>query len=266
MERRAQSPVKLLDVAKSYLARRWAVVPMAASQKRPIIKWEEFQDRLPTSDEIEQWFAHWPDANIGIVTGKVSNLVVIDIDPAHGGTDSLAALEAEYHPLPPTIEAITGGGGRHLYFRHPGGVMHNRVGIRPGVDLRGDGGVVVAPPSRHPSGRPYEWAPGASPEDRRPAAMPNWLDYLLEEPGGRGHPVSYWRGIAREGVAQGARNNTIAAFTGHLLFHGVDLDVVRELLLAWNRDRCRPPLSDDEVIRTVESIAKLHQRHSLPLA
>lgn len=258
--RKGKSPV--LDIARGYLARGWSVVPMAAGQKRPIVKWEEFQDRLPTDSEVEEWFSAKRDLNIGIVTGKVSNLVVIDIDPAHGGDDSLSTLEGDYHPLPPTTTAITGGGGRHLYFRHPGPVMHNRVGIRPGLDLRGDGGVIVAPPSRHPSGRLYEWAPGAGPDEQPPAALPTWLRFVLDEPEGRGHPIAYWRGVARGGVEEGARNNTIAAFTGHLLFHGVDLEVVRELLLAWNRDRCRPPLSDDEVIRTVDSIARLHQRQS----
>ena len=258
--------LRILDVARDYLARGWSVVPVAAGQKRPIVKWEEFQERLPSDHEIEAWFAGRSDLNIGIVTGKISNLVVIDVDPAHGGDDSLLTLEADYHPLPLTATALTGGGGRHLYFRHPGGVMRNRVGLRPGIDLRGDGGVIVAPPSRHPSGRHYEWAPGASPDEQPPSALPTWLRFVLDEPEGRGHPVSYWRGVAREGVEEGARNNTIAAFTGHLLFHGVDLDVVRELLLAWNRDRCRPPLPDEEVIHTVESIAKLHQRHSPPLA
>jgi len=254
----------ILDIARSYLRRGWGVVPVGHGQKRPIVKWEEFEDRLPTDEELETWFTRWPDANISIVTGKISGLVVLDIDPGHGGADSLSDLEAQYQPLPKTIEAITGGGGRHLYFRHPGGEMRNRVALRPGIDLRGDGGVIVAPPSLHSSGKHYIWAPRSSPDERELADLPIWLQYLLDDKEGRGHPASYWRGIAREGVPEGARNNTIASFTGHLLFHGVDLDVVRELMLAWNRDRCRPPLADDEVIWTVESIAKLHQRQSSP--
>lgn len=258
---------KILEIAKNYLARGWAVVPMALGEKRPIVKWEEFQDRLPTEQDVKTWFTRWPNSNIGIVTGKVSGLAVIDVDPQHGGTESLGQLESDYHPLPPTLEARTGGGGRHLYFRYPKRELRNRVGLRPGIDVRADGGVIVAPPSLHPSGKHYVWAPGAGPDEQAPARLPQWLDDLLQdpEPGG-GHPAAYWRGIAREGVAEGARNNTIASFTGHLLFHGVDLDVVKELLLAWNRDRCRPPLADDEVIRTVESIARLHQRHSMPFS
>jgi hypothetical protein len=86
------------------------------------------------------------------VTGAASDLTVLDIDPEHGGADSLAALEQRYGALPATIEAVTGGGGRHLYFAHPGGIVHNMVAIESGIDLRGDGGFVVAPPSTHPNG------------------------------------------------------------------------------------------------------------------
>ena len=68
----------------------------------------------------------------------------------------------------------------------------------------------------------------------------------------------------RRGVAEGERNNTIASLTGHLLWHGVDPEVALQLLLCWNRVRCRPPLSDDEVARTVESIRRTHVRHRHP--
>ncbi|WP_246189466.1 primase alpha helix C-terminal domain-containing protein [Methylacidimicrobium cyclopophantes] len=75
-----------------------------------------------------------------------------------------------------------------------------------------------------------------------------------------GHPLAYWRRLVREGVQEGERNNTIASLTGHLLWHGVDPAVVLDLLLAWNATRCRPPLSEDEVARAVESIVRLHRR------
>jgi hypothetical protein len=70
------------------------------------------------------------------------------------------------------------------------------------------------------------------------------------------YPLSDWRNLVREGVSEGERNATIASFTGHLLWHGVDPDVTMELMLAWNRVRCRPPLEDEEVIRTVRSIER----------
>src|ERR1019366_7057017 len=97
------------------------------------------------------------------------------VDTGHGGANSLAALEREHGALPVTLEAVTGGGGRHLYFRHPGWPVMNRVGLRAGLDLRGDGGCVVAPPSLHPSGRPYVWVARRSLDEVPLAPLPHWL-------------------------------------------------------------------------------------------
>jgi hypothetical protein len=110
-------------------------------------------------------FANGVLHNIGIVTGAASGIVVIDVDA--GGEETLARLEREHGPLPPTVMARTGGGGRHIYFRHPGVPVKNDVKKRlaPGVDIRGDDGFVVAPPSLHKSGNLYEWFPGAAPSE-----------------------------------------------------------------------------------------------------
>lgn len=250
-----------LMAARGYLARGWSVIPVEPRGKRPVVPWAEFQRRLPTPEELRAWFHRRGDANLAIVTGAMSRVVVLDVDPRHGGEASLAALIAEHGALPVTVEAMTGGGGRHYYFSHPGGVVPNRVAIASGLDLRGDGGMVVAPPSRHPSGRRYAWVPGRSPDEMPLAPVPPWLLRLVLPAGPRaGHPIAHWRALVQEGVAQGQRNNTIASLAGHLLWHGVDPQVVLELLLAWNRVRCRPPLADDEVARVVESILRLHER------
>lgn len=167
---------------------------------------------------------------------------------SHGGDTSLERLEHRFRPLSATVEAVTGGGGRHLYFAHPGGLTRNRAGLGQGIDLRGDGGYIVAPPSIHPSGRPYEWVPGHGPDDITLAPLPRWL--IVPIRGLRiGRVLSNWRRLVREGVDEGQRNSTIASLTGHLLWHGVDADVTLELLLAWNRVRCRPPLDDAEVVQ-----------------
>lgn len=248
--------------AADYLARGWAVVPIAAGGKRPLVRWQVFQDRLPTTDEIGDWFRRWPDAGVGIVTGAVSNLVVLDIDPRHEGDDSLAALEREHGRLPNTVEAITGGGGRHIYFTYPGGALRNRTALAPGMDIRADGGLVIAPPSLHASGRRYEWEVSHHPDETALARMPAWLLRMARgETLGAGHPVSYWRDLVEKGVNEGERNATIASLTGHLLWHGVDRQVALELLLAWNRVRCRPPLDDEEVVAIVDSIVRTHVRH-----
>jgi hypothetical protein len=251
------------QAAVAYKDRGWAVVPVARSGKRPLVRWQEFQERAPTGDEIRDWYARWPDAGVGIVTGEVSGLAVLDIDPRHGGQDSLEELERAHGALPHTIEAVTGGGGRHVYFAYPGGELRNRTGLAPGIDLRAEGGLVVAPPSLHASGRRYQWEGSHHPDETALAPVPEWLlRFAYGEATGHGHPVAYWRDLAAQGVAEGARNSAIASVAGHLLWHGVDQQVSLELLLAWNRVRCQPPLPDEEVAATVQSIAKTRARRS----
>lgn len=260
-------PQTLQHAAIEYVRRGWSVIPVRARAKVPLVRWEAYQSRRASEVEIEAWFQQWPDANVGVVTGEVSNLVVLDVDPQHGGSESLRELEQTHGTLPPTIEAVTGGGGRHLYYAFPLHPLRNRAGLAPGIDLRAEGGMVVVPPSMHPSGRAYQWVADHGPGERAPASMPPWLLRLAAGPAsGRGHSVDYWRALVRSGVDEGARNTTIASLAGHLLHHGVDPAVVGDLLLCWNRVLCRPPLEDDEVARVVGSISRLHADRPSPHA
>ena len=152
-----ESPVSMDETIHDYLSRGWSIIPIRPGDKRPLVRWEEFQHRRPSEDEARGWLRAWPEAGIGIVTGGISGLVVLDVDPRHGGEASLERLEREHGPLPVTLESRTGSGGRHLYFAHPGGLVRNKVALATGIDLRGDGGYVVAPPSVHASGRRYAW-------------------------------------------------------------------------------------------------------------
>jgi hypothetical protein len=212
-----------------------------------------------TTDEatIRGWWDRWPDANVGIATGRASGLVVVDVDPRNGGDDSLDALERQHGKLPQTVEALTGGGGRHLFFAHPGGHIKNRVLAR-GVDLKADGGYIVAPPSLHASGRTYEWETSSHPDDVALAPRPAWLIRLQnahppQTAQGRGCPD--WRALTAAGATQGQRNTAVTALAGHLLRRGVDPVVTLHLLRAWNQTSNTPPLVDAEVTRTVNSVA-----------
>jgi hypothetical protein len=119
---------------------------------------------------IAKWWGAMPEANIGLRTGRASGLVVLDLDPAKGGEVTLAQLESRYGRLEPTVEVQTGSGGRHLYFRAPAAPVPCSAGrLGPGLDVRGEGGYVIAPPSRHASGPRYRWA---SPPGTPPAAVP----------------------------------------------------------------------------------------------
>jgi len=115
-----------------------------------------FKDATTSEACIASWWRTRPDANIGIPTGKTSGLLVVDVDPRNGGDESLEDLVRKYGPLPETAEQITGGGGRHLVFRHSGSIGLPKT-LAPGIDLKGDGGYIVVAPSIHPSGRKYDW-------------------------------------------------------------------------------------------------------------
>jgi hypothetical protein len=205
---------------------------------------------------IRRWWSARPDANIGIATGR--GLIVIDIDPRHGGDESLREAERQHGALPPTWRVSTGGGGSHLYFAAAANsAIKNSAGLLGhGLDIRGRGGYVVAPPSRHISGRHYAWESAPQHAELRP--LPTWLSALLEQPkpATTAAPSETWRALVRDGVSEGKRNDAVARLAGHLLRRYVDPHVTLELLAAWNDVRCVPPLSSDELRRTVDSIAR----------
>jgi hypothetical protein len=213
---------------------------------------------------IQDWWSRWPEANVGLVTGRPSGIVVLDIDPRHDGHLTLGELESRFGELPATIEAQTGGGGRHLVFKHPGGRLPNSAGLLgPGLDVRGDGGYIVAPPSIHVSGRSYEWDTERHPARVVPASLPQWLLDKLAQSRKRvveSFCYSPLSSLAMDGVREGQRNVSLTRLAGHLLRHRVDPQISLGLLRSWNQVSCHPPLLEDEMLRTIESIAGVERR------
>jgi hypothetical protein len=208
---------------------------------------------------VERWFSQARLANVGLATGPV---IVLDVDPRHGGDESLRELEAEHGPLPLTWRVFTGGGGEHIFFLPPEGIeirnsAGDRGGLAPGLDIRGIGGYVVAPASLHASGRTYEWSVDHHPDETPLAPMPDWMVAALGRPQpGEARPASAWRQLVSEGVTNGSRNDAVTRLAGLLLRRHVDALVAHELVQAWNLARCAPPLSPDEVARSFASIAR----------
>jgi hypothetical protein len=241
------APSALLAAALGYAEAGLRVFPCIPGGKRPATRGGL---RAATTDPelITWWWTRSPAANIGGRTG--GGIAVLDVDDA----ESLRALEARHGPLPPSPRVVTGGGGLHVYFAAEG--VRNTVGLlAPGLDTRGESGYALLPPSRHESGRAYEWL---DPLGETPLApMPGWLVELLRrDRHGPARPASFWSVLAREGVAEGGRNDAAARLAGHLLGRGLAPELVYELLLSWNRERNSPPLSDGELGRVVLSIAR----------
>lgn len=195
----------------------------------------------------------YPAANVGIVTGRQSDLFVLDVDPGKCGDDSLRELEAQYGPLPNTVEVLTGKGGRHFYFQYPGGVVGNsNRKLDPGLDIKTDGGYVVAPSGIHPeTHRTYEWEAAHHPDYVTLAQVPQWM---LDKLTARREPTRSTH--AHSTIPEGHRNDALTREAGRLRHIGLNGPELEAALLTMNRERCTPPLPDDEVRSIAASIAR----------
>jgi Bifunctional DNA primase/polymerase, N-terminal len=177
----------VLQAALGYLEHGWSIVPAPIAGKRALIPWKRWQTNRPSPQLWRAWAERWPRANIALVAGALSGVVVLDIDPRHGGDRSLAQLEAEHGELPTTTVVITPSGGRHAYFAHPGGRIANSQGLLgPGLDVRGDGGLALLPPSRRQDGTRYEW--WQDPDALAP--LPGWMEASCRPPRATEHASS----------------------------------------------------------------------------
>jgi len=175
-----------LDHALAYAALGWRVAPVPPGHKHPagIDNWQTKATTDPA--KIAKHWGRHPDHGVCIATGPGSGIVAIDIDTYAGGDDGWAELERSFGAAPETVEAVTGGGGRHLLFAYPGGhtITNSADHLPLGVDVRGEGGQIVVAPTIHPkSGRTYAWEVEHDPLDGYPlAALPPWLIDLLTRP------------------------------------------------------------------------------------
>ena len=205
-------------------------------------------DATTIEEVIRRWWTQWPDANVGVVTGEVSGLVVVDIVSRNGGDESFRQMEVEHGHLPQTLEVRTGG-GRHLYFRASQMPLRSRTSLCPGIDVKADGGYVVAPPSAHAAGDSYDWTTGSD----SLADMPAWLLANLTQ---RTEPIVRPVGKNCECFLEGERNDQLTKMGGLLRRQGLSDQAIGEELAGFNSRRCVPPLIDHEVRQITESISR----------
>jgi hypothetical protein len=173
-----------LLAALAYARRGWSVFPCRPRDKRPATR-NGFKDGTVDKGRIVAGWTRAPLANVAIVTGVASGVIVLDVDPRNGGNESLAELERRYGELPETPTVRTGGGGHHYYFAAlPGSHVKSRK-VADGLDLKADGGYILAPPSVHPSGGVYAWSRDF--QRTKLVPCPPWL--LAGPPGRRERPA-----------------------------------------------------------------------------
>jgi hypothetical protein len=276
--------------ALAYALKGWAVLPLHSyidggctcgkatciSPAKHPITCNGVKDATTNPDIITRWIDETDGlANLGIATGN--GLLVLDVDAKSGGPTTLASLEERLGGLPLTPTVQTGGGGRHFYFRYPEGLsLGNKNSLVPGIDIRGEGGYVVGPPSQHASGQRYRWE---TPADAPIADAPTWLlrgiadrESLAVTTPTAGTSGTVLRVQASPtdlsgapGVPEGQRHARLCQLVGIHLARGETADVVEIAALAWGA-RCDPPMDGAEVNRTVRSLAAKHaaQGHRSP--
>ena len=245
-----------LDAALYYAGMGIAVFPCKPGRKTPACD-NGFLDATTDEARIRTWWAQIPRANVAMATGKVSGVFVVDIDPRHGGDESLIDLVAQHGPLPETAEALTGGGGRHIFIAHPGGhISCSQSAVAPGIDIKGDGGYVVLPPSVHPNGEAYAWEISSDIADVRPAECPDWLVALIRDPGDKTPQGRTSRPTDANVIPSGQRNNALASLAGGMRRMGMSQEEILAALQATNLTRCSPPLADREVEAIAASVAR----------
>ena len=242
----------LLDAAIDYASRGLAVFPLIPRDKAPITT-HGVHEATTNFDQIKKWWKRYPEANIGIACGKVSGgLLVVDLDRKPNGVDGLDTLaewERENGELPETVRSITGSGGSHLLYRVDG-TGKNKVGLLPGIDIRSDGGYIVAPPSIHPNGQTYEWE--YDPDEYEVAHGDEVLDKLLS----CGKKDKSDNFTMPDKVGKGQRNETMYKLACSLQARNLPDSVIKTSMSAANAEMCDPPLSASELDKIVESALK----------
>lgn len=240
----------LLEAAIKYLEMGYSVIPLRPGDKRPMVKWETFQKERPTRSMLVSWWGNEPKANIGIVTGAISNLCVLDCDSQEAYQKVSDCINGEN---PPTSK--TPRGGRHVYCSHEEGIS---VGSDPEkkIDWRGEGGYIVAPPSRRSDGASYEWV---VPLDGR--ATPKLFIYIInklniriekslhvEAPAGRlqRSPAFF---------SEGRRDNDLFHIANCLIKGGCEPTAAYETLYRLAL-ACDPPFELSEINAKIESAMK----------
>lgn len=239
------------------------VFPCKHQGKEPAIK---DNLRLAAVDPvvIRRFWGEQGQWNIGVATGRASGIWVTDED-GDEGLATMSRLEAEHGKLPPTIEVVTGGGGRHLYWRWPSnGVEIRNFQVRddlPGLDVRGAGGYVLAPPSIHLSGREYAWSVDSASAF---ADAPEWLLRIVtarsarrSSNGGAASLPTEWAAFMQRDHEGSRRAAAIAKVFGLLVRKDVPSVVALEFARMFDREKNREPLGDADVERICNDIAEL---------
>lgn len=237
------------EYAKRYDDIGWVVMPIKSNDKRPIIKnWSNITSNEETLEKFKD------DSNLGIIMGKASGIICLDIDvKSHNGVKTLQELEKQYGGLPQTVTSETPSGGIHYYFKYIEGIR-NRKNIGKGIDVQANGTQTIEAPSQI-DGVEYEWI--YDPFENEIADLPQtWIDMLCEKTDEDKVELATKPFEPPKEIQQGSRNNTITQFVASMLGKKIKKDTIIKKVLKYNQEVCDPPLDDDEVMTIIDSMVK----------
>ena len=253
---------EILQTALNYLAKGYSVIPIKPS-KRPFIQWEEFKKKQPTQDEVREWWRKWPSANVAIITGKISGICAIDIDEDEG-------FEAIQDYIPDSLvipTSKTPKEGQHLYFQMPEKSIGNNSRIIPGCDFRGEGGYIIAPPSKG-----YSWLDGLSIDEVEPPSLPskyyNYLNTLYIKEYNKEHNIEKklehnkaLQTITTRNITfdEPGRDESLFHLANHLVKGAMPLANI-EKYLTFFAANCNPPFPSNEKEAKIKSALERAQR------
>lgn len=242
-------------MALKYAERGWKVFPVLPDKKIPYRATHGVKDATSDPEEINAIWEKYPNANIGIATGKISGIVVLDVDPRNGGNESLDDLIEKHGPLPETIECLTPNGGKHLYFLYRPGLKNSVQALGAGLDIKTDGGYVVASPSTFGENKFYEWELSSSPDNTDLAPLPDWIYEKLKNIC-RSTKTNRLSSDQTNKIPEGTRNNTLTSYAGSMRRQGMDTNAILAALKVENSEKCDPPLPEKDIERIVNSISR----------
>ena len=266
--------MSLTAFAQSYARHGWPVFPLwpihhgrcacpdhscDAVGKHPVPP--NWQHTIASAVSVDSaWAPRFGERGIGLACGERAGMWVLDVDPGHGGAKALGELQAEYGQLPDSLRVITGGAGMHVYFAWPddGLALTNANGLPAGLDVRGDGGYVVLPPSLHASGRRYEWA--IPPKAGKLEPAPGWLLELVRQ-----RQRSLFPPVEDgELVPIGRRHEALVGLLGLMRSWGATEPVLTAAAAAFFEHMCEhdpaKPNDAENAARTARSIARYPPR------
>jgi len=260
-----------LKAALLYQKIKYSVIPIR-QDKKPFIPWAKYQTDRADENTLREWWANWPGANIGLVTGEVSGIDVVDCD-SQAGVDALN----EFLPdtlLTPIAETPK---GYHYYFKHRKG-LSNGVRILNDCDLRTDGGYIIAPPSNNGKGKAYKWKINLTETD--PVSIPEMLFSVLQAGNSNTNVFNstLYKGSPPQVVnrpplsskvvidfQKGSRDNSLFHVANYLVRGGMPVEEIQQLLALINLKLCNPPLPDKEILAKIESALKRSKGTTLNL-